>query len=61
MSNRITNKTEIRITNVRESLKDELYYIARSHEMELGPFLRKKLKEIADSYPPEKKKAQDDY
>lgn len=48
--------SELRITNPNPKLKEELETIAHNIGIQLSPFLKMKLKEIADSYPPEMKR-----
>jgi ribosomal protein S17E len=47
---------EIRITNVKDKVREELEIIAENTGVKLAPFLKIKLKELADSYPDEMKK-----
>lgn len=51
-----TNPKEVRITNFPTSLKTELNNIADNIGIQMGTFLKMKLREIADSYPPEMKR-----
>jgi hypothetical protein len=43
--------SEIKITNVPNSLKTELTNIAKNHGVELGSWLKPKLRELANTYP----------
>ena len=49
-------RSEIKITNVHESLHKDLQNIAANLGTQLSPFLKIELKKVADSYPPEMKK-----
>ena len=48
--------TEIRISNVNPSTKQDLINIASNLGVDLSPFLKIKLKDVADSYPIDMKK-----
>lgn len=51
----MANEKELRITNFPDKVKRELRAIAQNTGVDLGQFIKIKLKDVADSYPKEDK------